>query len=118
MMRNLALCCVAAVVLSTQAPAQLVLPSVNRHPGSFTAEEAEWGSLRKSADLQRLRSFQVRYPKGRYHGQVERRIGQLEAEARARGEAVNETLASSPESQLVVVDDPALHGAVVRVLPK
>src|SRR4051794_14156396 len=116
MMRNLALCCVAAVVLSTQAPAQQVLPNINLNRGTFRAEEVEWANLRKSTDLERLRSFEARYPNGRYHGRVERRIAQLEAEARARGEAVNETLASSPESQLVVVD--GFHGAVVRVLPK
>lgn len=107
----------AAVVLCSQAIGQQVIPPINLHRHSSTAEDIEWDRLRKSDDVDRLRGFQARYPRGRYRAQVERKIAQLEQEARARGEAVNGTLASAPESRLVVVDDPGLRGAVVRVLP-
>src|SRR5690242_21640177 len=100
-MRKLAWLSFLAVALCSQVPGQQVLPSINLHRASSTAESAEWQRVRKSTDLNTLRSFQARYPNGRYSAQVERRITQLQREAADRGEPVDTTLATSQESKLV-----------------
>jgi hypothetical protein len=106
-----------AVALCSKAIGQQILPPINLHRHANSPEDNDWDRVRKSDDVYRLRAFQARYPNGRYRAQVERRIAQLEKEARARGEVVNEVSATAPESRLAVVDDPKLRGAVVRVLP-
>lgn len=116
-MRKLALLSIAAVTLCWQASAQQVLPAINLHSPASSAESSEWQRVKKSDDVVHLRAFEARYPHGRYTTQVQRRIAQLEREARARGEATNETLATSEESRLVEVPDSKLRGAVVRVQP-
>lgn len=86
MKASLPLLCYMAL---SHAQAQHIPAGVYMNRSSPAPDEQEWERIKKTGDLQKLQSFQERYPNSRLATKVARRIGELRTvEAAADGPAM------------------------------
>src|SRR6266404_4993776 len=66
---------ILALTFTTGAFPQQLVPTAIQYQQRYSGpEQMEWDRVKNSADLQRLNSFQSRYPKGRFARQVAEKI--------------------------------------------